>query len=89
MSPPSDNLVFSPTADNFDIFCRVIVLGEETPRFELPFYLQAACKNLPKQLKAFIVDLARTVEENLDLIQSVYAARSLAHYGETHDFCQR
>lgn len=86
MSPPPDKPNFPPTAENFDIFCRVLVLGEETPRFELPFELRAVLsESLPKQLEAFILDLAKTVEENLDLIRRLYAARSLAAYGETKD----
>lgn len=86
MSPPPDKPSFPPTAENFDIFCRVLVLGEETPRFELPFELRAVLsESLPKQLEAFILDLAKAVEENLDLIRRLYAARSLAAYGETKD----
>lgn len=83
MSPPPDKPSFPPTADNFDIFCRVLVLGEEIPRFELPFELRAVAENMPKQLEAFILDLAKTVEENLDLVRRLYAARSLAAYGVT------
>lgn len=86
MSPPPDKPSFPLTAENFDIFCRVLVLGEETPRFELPFELRAVLsQSLPKQLEVFILDLAKTVEENLDLIRRLYAARSLAAYGETKD----
>lgn len=83
MSPPTDKPSFPLTAENFDIFCRVIVLGEEISRFELPFQLRGVSKNVPKQLEAFILDLAKSVEENLDLIRRLYASRSLAAYDET------
>lgn len=83
MSPPSDKPSFPPTADTFDVFSRVLVLGEEISRFELSFELRAVAENVPKQLEGFVLDFAKIVEDNLDVVRRLYSARSFAAYGET------